>query len=233
MYKGKTVSVVMPAYNEEDNIVQVINDFKRDFVDEIIVVDNNSSDSTPVLAKQAGARVVNEARQGQGYACIHALKEAKGDLIFITESDTTFLGKDMLKMLQYIDDCDMVIGSRVYEPLIGPKAMHWYTYIGNFFLAKLMQFLYGNRTKLNDIGVTFRLMRREALKKFEKKMRIGGPDWCAEPTILALKANMNVIQIPTWYMSRRGLSKQSPTIWHSLIIGLKHLWHILYRRWFD
>ena len=233
MYKGKKVSVVMPAYNEEDAIVQVINDFNKEFVDEIVIVDNNSTDGTAELAKKAGARVVEEKKQGQGHACIRALKEAKGDLIFITESDTTFLGKDMLKLLQYIDDADMVIGSRVSKPLIGPKAMNWYTRWGNFFLSFLLQVLYGNKTGLDDVGVTFRLFKREALYKFIDEMRIGGADWCVEPTILALKHKLKIVQIPTWYTSRRGITKQSFGIMSSAKIGLKHLFHILYRRLFN
>ncbi len=232
MYKGKKVSVVMPAYNEEA-IVQVIKDFNKDFVDEIVVVDNNSTDGTGELAKKAGAKVVKEKKQGQGYACIKALKQASGDLIFITESDATFLGKDMLKLLQYIDDADMVLGSRVSEPLIGFNAMNWYTKLGNFFLSSLMNILYWRKTNLNDVGVTFRLFKRKALYKFINKMRVGGPDWCVEPTILALNHNLKVVQIPTWYVSRKGVTKQSFGIMSSAKIGLKHLFHIIYRRIFD
>ena len=62
MYKGKKVSVVMPAYNEEDAIVQVINDFNKEFVDEVIVCDNNSTDGTVELAKQAGFASVSLGR---------------------------------------------------------------------------------------------------------------------------------------------------------------------------
>jgi len=229
MYKSKKVSVVMPAYNEEEAIVQVINDFNRDFVDEIIVCDNNSVDGTVRLAKQAGAKVVSEKRQGQGYAIMTALKAATGDLVFLTESDTTFLGKDMLKLLQYIDDADIVIGSRVNKPMIGPKAMNWWTRWGNWFLSAVLQLRYCNRYSFDDVGVTFRLFRKSALDKIKNHLTIGGPDSIVEMTILACKKKMRILQIPTWYTSRRGLSKQSFTIFSSIKIGWKHFLHILFR----
>jgi len=229
MYKNKKVSVVMPAYNEEEAIVQVINDFNKDFVDEIIVCDNNSVDGTARLAKQAGAKVVGEKRQGQGYAIMTALKAATGDLVFLTESDTTFLGKDMLKLLQYIDDADIVIGSRVNKPMIGPKAMNWWTRWGNWFLSVVLQIRYGNRYSFDDVGVTFRLFRKSALDKIKSHLTVGGPDSIVEMTILACKKKMRILQIPTWYTSRRGLSKQSFTIFSSIKIGWKHFLHILFR----
>ena len=229
LYKGKKVSVVMPAYDEEEAIVQVINDFDKDFVDEIIVCDNNSVDGTAELAKRAGAKVVHEKRQGQGYASIAALKAATGDLVFLTESDTTFLGKDMIKLLQYIDEADIVMGSRVNKPLIGPKAMNWWTRWGNWGLSTLLQFRFSNKYSFDDVGVTFRVFRKEALDRIKNNLRVGGPDFCVEPTILACKKNMGIIQIPTWYTSRRGLTKQSFSIISSIKIGWKHFLHILFR----
>jgi glycosyltransferase involved in cell wall biosynthesis len=229
MYQGKKVSVVMPAYNEEEAIVQVINDFKKDFVDEIIVVDNSSTDGTVRLAEQVGAKVVKETERGQGYACIRALKEATGDLIFLTESDTTFLGKDMYKLLQYIDDFDIVFGSRLQRSMIGPKAMNWWTLWGNWILSTLIQWKYGNKVNLNDVGVTFSLYRREALDKIKDELRSRKGEFTSEPMVLALKKKLKVVQIPTWYTSRRGLTKQSFSIWSSCIIGFTHLKNILLR----
>jgi len=229
MYKGKKVSVAMPAYNEEDAIVQVINDFNKEFVDEVIVCDNNSTDGTAELAKQAGAKVVYENRQGQGYACISALKAAAGDLVFLTESDTTFLGKDMVKLLQYIDDADIVLGSRINKLLIAPEAMNWWTMWGNFALSALLQFRFGNKYSFDDVGVTFRVFRKESLDRIKNHLKIGGPDFCIEPTILACKKKMRIIQVPTWYTSRRGITKQSGSIYDSIKIGWKHLLHIFFR----
>lgn len=84
MFRGKMVSVAMPAYNEEENIYQAVKDFLANpYVDEVVVADNNSTDDTAELAEKAGARVVRERKQGYGYACQRALREARGDYILV------------------------------------------------------------------------------------------------------------------------------------------------------
>ena len=97
MWHNRRVSVVLPAYNEEEGIASVIEEFRSmGVVDEVVVADNNSTDRTREVAQQAGARVVQEMRQGYGYACRRALKEATGELIVLAEPDGTFLGTDIL-----------------------------------------------------------------------------------------------------------------------------------------
>lgn len=230
MYKGKKVCVVMPAYNEEEAIIQVINDFNKSYVDDIIVIDNNSTDSTSILAKKTGAIVISETKQGQGYAMTKGLKEAYNrnyDYIIITESDTTFLGKDMEKLFAYINDADIVSGSRVIQPLIGPKAMGWYGIVGNFVLGGMITILFNRKSRLNDIGVTFKLFKRDALGKVLPYLSIGGSDSVVEHFLIPMKLNIPLVQIPIWYTSRRGLTKQSFGIWSSFKIGCMHFLHIL------
>ena len=118
VFKGMKVSVVIPAYNEEESIYDVVKDFSKSYVDEVIVVDNNSTDKTAELAKKAGARVVRETKQGYGYAIQRGLREAKGDIIIVTEADCTFVGDDMEKLLAYINDADMVLGTRTCMQLV-------------------------------------------------------------------------------------------------------------------
>ncbi|MCS7227688.1 MAG: glycosyltransferase family 2 protein, partial [Endomicrobia bacterium] len=109
MWRNKSVCVVFPAYNEEENILQAIEDFfSSGYVDEIIVVDNNSTDKTPELVKQTKAKLVKETKQGLGWAIRRGLKEAKADYIIIAEPDGTFLGKDVEKLLVYSDEFDLV-----------------------------------------------------------------------------------------------------------------------------
>src|SRR3954453_19642591 len=100
VHGGKTVSVVFPAYNEEQNIRPAIDDFLiRDVVDEIVVVDNNSRDRTAAEAAATPARVITETRQGYGFALRRGLAEASGDIIILAEPDGTFIGRDVLKLL--------------------------------------------------------------------------------------------------------------------------------------
>ncbi|PUA34213.1 MAG: hypothetical protein B9J98_01075 [Candidatus Terraquivivens tikiterensis] len=103
------ISVVIPAYNEEEAIGPTIEEFKQVIemmnVDyEIVVVDNNSTDKTAEVATKHGARVVREVRQGYGNACIKGLREARGKIIVLTEADRTFAARDLKKMLAYLEE---------------------------------------------------------------------------------------------------------------------------------
>src|SRR5262249_61866998 len=100
MWQGQRVSVVFPAYNEQDGIADAVADFQRvDAVDEVIVVDNNSRDATAERALEAGARVIKETRQGYGNALRRGMQEAIGEYVVLAEPDGTFIGKDVLKLL--------------------------------------------------------------------------------------------------------------------------------------
>ena len=158
MYGSKTVSVVFPAYNEGENIRRAVEDFfLRGVVDEIVVVDNNSRDTTAAEAAAARARVVSETRQGYGHALRRGLSEANGDLIIMAEPDGTFVGRDVLKLLAYSDDFDMVCGTRTTRELIWKQAnMGWFLRVGNWTVAKLIQVLYDGPS-LTDCGCTLRL----------------------------------------------------------------------------
>ena len=100
MYNWKKVSVIFPAYNEEGNIYEAVKDFeKTGYVDEIIVIDNNSKDKTNELATQAWAKVIKEMNQWYGWANRRWLEEATWDIIITVEPDGTFIAKDIIKLL--------------------------------------------------------------------------------------------------------------------------------------
>ena len=109
MYGGRTVTVVLPAFNEEPHIRQAVEDFLAPgAVDEVVVVDNNSRDRTADDAPRPRARLVQEPAQGYGNALRRGLREASGDHVILAEPDGTFVGRDVLKLLAYADDFDMV-----------------------------------------------------------------------------------------------------------------------------
>ena len=173
------VSVVFPAYNEAPNIGAAIADFlATGVVDEIIVVDNNSIDGTGDAARQAGARVVQEAAQGYGHALRRGLREASGDLVILAEPDGTFVGRDVLKLLAYADDFDMVCGTRTTRELVWEEAnMGWFLRIGNVVVAKMIQVLYGGPS-LTDCGCTLRLTHRAALVQMLDELTVGARTSC-------------------------------------------------------
>jgi len=105
MYNSKSVSVVLPAYNEEQNIHKAVTAFRAiKEIDRIYVIDNNSKDRTAPFAKAAGATVIQETRQGYGWALRRGLAEAETDLVILCEPDGTFVAEDVCKLLSYERD---------------------------------------------------------------------------------------------------------------------------------
>lgn len=233
MYKGKKVSVVMPAYNEEEYIAKAVKEFSSiPEVDEVIVVNNNSTDRTKELAIKAGAIVVDEEKQGYGYACQRALKEASGDLIILVEPDGTFSAHDIEKFLAYSNDFDFVIGSRTSKEMIHEGAnMGKFLKWGNWALAKMIEVLF-NAPSLTDVGCTYRLIKRDALEKIKDKFTVGGSHFSPEMIILAIRSRIPMIEIPVNYKERKGSSKITGRKWAAFKLGLRMIKLILsYRFW--
>ncbi|HEY7499858.1 MAG TPA: glycosyltransferase family 2 protein [Vicinamibacterales bacterium] len=208
MHGTKSVSVVFPAYNEEGYIRPAVEEFfLANVVDEVIVVDNNSRDRTADEARMTRARVVHESQQGYGHALRRGLGEARGDIIILAEPDGTFIGRDVLKLLAYADDFDMVCGTRTTRELLWDQAnMGWFLRLGNWTVAKMLQLLYGGPS-LSDCGCTLRLTHRAALEQFRGDLTVGGSHFLPEMVILALKRRLKVIEVPVNYRGRVGESK--------------------------
>jgi glycosyltransferase involved in cell wall biosynthesis len=208
MYGSRTVSVVFPAYNEGENIRRAIEEFfLPGVVDEVVVVDNNSRDSTAAEAGATRARVVRETRQGYGHALRRGLREATGDLVVLAEPDGTFVGRDILKLLAYSDDFDMVCGTRTTRELIWEQAnMGWFLRVGNLLVAKMIQVLFDGPS-LTDCGCTLRLTHRHALARFIDDLTVGGSHFLPEMVILGLKRGIKIIEVPVNYRGRIGESK--------------------------
>lgn len=227
----KKVSVVIPAYNEEETIKEVITGYKSiRIVDEIVVVDNNSKDKTAQLARGAGARVVRETKQGYGYALQKGMREARGDIIVLTESDMTFDAKDVYKLLSYIDDVDLVLGTRTNPALIHEGAnMGWFLRFGNIFIAKLICLLFSS-PPLTDVGCTMRAIRKKSLAKIIDKFEVGASHFSPEMMVESLKNNLTIIEIPLNYRKRRGESKITGNKIRAFTVGLKMIWIIFKKR---
>ena len=228
MYGDKRVSVVFPAYNEEPNIRRAVEDFfVPGVVDEVVVVNNNSRDRTAEEAATTGARVVNETNQGYGNALRRGLREASGDLIILAEPDGTFIGRDVLKLLAYAEDFDMVCGTRTTRELVWAQAnMGWFLRIGNWSVAKLLQFLFGGPS-LSDCGCTLRLTHRAAVARILDEMTVGGSHFLPEMVILGLRKNLRIIEVPVNYRGRVGESKITGSLEGTLKTGFRMIGLIL------
>jgi glycosyltransferase involved in cell wall biosynthesis len=228
MYGTKRVSVVFPAYNEEQYIRSAVEDFfASGVVDEIVVVDNNSRDRTIAEARETRARVVQERAQGYGFALQRGLKEASGEVVILAEPDGTFMGRDVLKLLAYSDDFDMVCGTRTTSELIWAQAnMGWFLRLGNWIVAKMIQFLYGGPS-LSDCGCTLRLIHRAALERIQGDLTVGASHFLPEMVILALKRNLKIIEVPVNYRGRVGESKITGNLRGTLRTGFRMIALIL------
>jgi glycosyltransferase involved in cell wall biosynthesis len=231
MYGSKTVSVVLPAYNEAPYIRRAIEDFfSLGVADEVIVVDNNSRDGTADEARRTSATLVQETRQGYGYALRRGLRDAKGDLIIMAEPDGTFMARDILKLLAYSEDFEMVCGTRTTRELIWAHAnMGWFLRVGNWAVAKMIQILYDGPS-LSDCGCTLRLTHREALSKIQDEMTVGGSHFLPEMIILGLKKHLRIIEVPVNYRGRVGESKITGTLGGTLRTGFRMIGMILRHR---
>jgi glycosyltransferase involved in cell wall biosynthesis len=228
VYGTKRVSIVLPAYNEEQYIRSAVEDFfSTGVVDEVVVVNNNSRDGTVREAALTRARIVSEPAQGYGHALRRGLREATGDLIIMAEPDGTFIARDVLKLLAYAEDFDMVCGTRTTRELIWEQAnMGWFLRLGNWSVAKMIQLLY-DAPSLSDCGCTLRLMRREALARIQDDLTVGGSHFLPQTVIAGLKRGLKIIEVPVNYRGRVGDSKITGTLRGALRTGFRMIALIL------
>ena len=234
MWNGKSLTVVFPAYNEEDYIGKAVQDFlSTGVVDEVLVINNNSKDHTAEYALAAGARVITETIQGYGAALQRGLREAKNDLIILAEPDGTFAGNDVFKLLAYANEFELVCGTRTTRELIWEEAnMGWFLRIGNIVVAKFIEFLFDGPS-LSDCGCTLRLIHRKSLDRIIEKLTVQASHFLPEMVILALLENLKMIEIPVNYRNRIGESKITGTFKGTFTTGMRMVRLIFWYRFFS
>lgn len=224
-FAGARISVVIPAYNEAASVGHVVRDF-RPYAHEILVMDNQSADGTAEIARRAGATVHSRPLRGYGDALRQGLDAASGDILVLVEADATFRAKDLGKILEYLKDADMVIGTRTTRQLIEQGAnmdglLRW----GNVAVGKLLEALWWSREpRFTDVGCTYRALWRDAWRRIRGFMTRDDAAFSPEMMIEMIRAGGRVIEIPVSYHARRGgASKHSSSRWHSVRTGLKML----------
>jgi glycosyltransferase involved in cell wall biosynthesis len=222
MYKGKTISLILPTFNEKDSIRKVINDFEElGVVDEILVINNNAVKGTSEEIINTSAREISEEVQGYGSAIMRGYKEASGDLIVLCEPDDTFIAADIFKLLTYSDDVDIVYGSRTYKELIWSGAnMGWFLRLGNWAVAKLLEVFFNTNT-LTDVGCTFRLVNKAVINKLLPSLKVNSSFFGPEMMVRGYQQRYKCIQIPVVYKERIGISSVTGSLAKAFSLGIK------------
>ncbi len=223
------INVIIPAYNEEKSIAKVVQDIPAGFVDDIIVVNNNSKDSTADVASLAGATVLHEPTPGYGNACLKGIAYAatkpigsRPDIIVFLDGDYSDYPEEITKIVQPILDgrADMVIGSRALGNRESGSMMPQQIF-GNWLATTLLKLFYGVR--YSDLG-PFRAITLDALLSLGMKDRTYG--WTVEMQAKAAKKKIRYEEVPVTYRKRIGFSKVSGTVKGSVMAGYKIIYTI-------
>ena len=217
------VNVIIPALNESAAISKVIGDIP-DFVQEIIVVDNGSTDTTAEMAKKAGATVLHESKKGYGHACLKGLDylknlDKKTDIVVFLDGDYSDYPEQMSDVIAPITDnnMDFVLGSRK-KNLSEKGAMQPQQRFGNWLATRLMTLFFNS--KFTDLG-PFRAIKYEVLNKLDMRDQTYG--WTVEMQLKILKQKFTYCEIPVKYRNRIGVSKVSGTLKGTIFAGIKIL----------
>ena len=230
MWHDKTVSVILPTYNERDSIRAAVDGFfATGYVDEVVVINNNAASGTSEEVAKTRAREVFEPTQGYGSAIRRGFREARGDLIVLSEPDGTFSERDIVKLLAYSDECEVVYGTRTVKTMIWAGAnMGLFLKWGNWAVAKLAEALF-NTEHLSDVGCTLRLIRRDALGAIEPLFRLNGSAFGLEMMLSSIVTGQRMVQIPVNYKARVGRSSVTGDLWNAFVLGCEMILMIL--RW--
>jgi glycosyltransferase involved in cell wall biosynthesis len=152
MHRDLKISVVIPCYNEEDGVKLVIESLPA-CVDEVVVVDNNSTDRTAEVAQSLGARVVKETRKGYGAAYKAGLPAVTGDVTITMDGDGTYPAEQIEELVDFLVDNELDFVSASRFPLMNPEAMNFSNKLGNMVLTVAMLLLYGKGIKDSQSGM--------------------------------------------------------------------------------
>jgi glycosyltransferase involved in cell wall biosynthesis len=197
----RKIAVLIPCYNEELTIEQVVKGFKKYLpTAEIYVFDNNSTDNTAQIARNAGAIVVTEKRQGKGNVIRSMFRYVDADIYVLVDGDSTYMPQDVVKLLEpiYRNDADMVIGDRLSSGAYDSQNNRKFHGVGNRLVIWLVNRLFN--CSFNDILSGYRTFNRYFVKNFPVLSE--GFEIETEMTLHALDKRFRVIEIPVGYKQR-------------------------------
>jgi glycosyltransferase involved in cell wall biosynthesis len=217
MRHGAAVAVVIPALNEEQAIGKVLAAIPP-WVDDVVVVDNGSTDGTARAVRARGARLVSEPERGYGAACQTGVRALRAcDVVVFLDGDFSDRPEEMERLVDPIveDRADLVIGSRVTGQretgALSPQQR-----FGNWLACRLMRWFWDAR--YTDLG-PFRAIGRAALERLDMRDRSFG--WTIEMQIKSVRSGLRIHEVPISYRRRIGVSKISGTLRGTVQAGLK------------
>lgn len=203
----KQLSIIIPVHKEKEMIKKVINDLRStiniDF--ECIVVDDCSGDGTSKILKnlkKKNTQILRHAlRQGYGAAIKTGIKQSQGEIICIIDGDGTYFSEDIVKLLPFINEYDMVVGARLGQ---STRYFPIYQKIAKGFICNLLGFVF--KRKIEDINSGLRLMKKSLVKEYAGILS-DKFSFTAGITLAMLLDNRRIKYIPINYNKRIGKSK--------------------------
>ncbi len=223
------IDVIIPAYNEQDSIGNVLKDIPKALVREVIVCNNASTDNTKSVALQNGATVVDQPLKGYGNACLKGIAHIKAkplneqpDIIVFLDGDYSDHPEEMTKLVDPIleKDMDMVIGSRALGNMESGAMMPQQIF-GNWLATNLIRLFYNYN--FTDLG-PFRAIKWNQLIAIDMQDKTFG--WTVEMQVKAAKHKLKCTEVAMTYRKRIGVSKVSGTLKGTILAGHKILWTI-------
>lgn len=221
--------MIIPACNEEMSIGKVVSEIPHEIVQEIIVVNNGSTDRTAQVAEEAGATVLHEPRSGYGHACLKGIEYSKQAvpqpvIIVFLDGDYSDYPEEISAVVKPIldDKADMVIGSRA----LGTREKGSLTVqqiFGNWLATTLLKLFF--RAEFTDLG-PFRAIRLSSLLDLNMQDKTYG--WTVEMQVKGAKRRLRSMEVPVRYRKRIGVSKVSGTLKGTVMAGYKIL-HTIFR----
>lgn len=224
MLSDRTITVIIPALNEEKTLPKTLEDIPKELVDEVVVIDNGSTDRTASIAKEWGATLLFESKKGYGYPCLKGIEYLKGrnpDVVVFLDGNYSDHPEEIIQLIEPIvkEDYDLVLGSRVMgkceKGALRPPVL-----FGNLLAITLIRFFY--RFKYTDLG-PFRAIKFNKLLDLNMQDNLG---WTIEMQIKAIKKRYRITEVPVSYRKGSGKSKLTGNIRGIMVVGHRILWTI-------
>lgn len=221
----KKIVALIPCYNEEYSIGQVIQSFPREKINnhgfelEIMVIDNNSRDRTAQVARDFGATVIQEPKKGKGNAIRRGFYSipADSDYVVMLDGDSTYRPEEILRLVDFLDSdfCSVVIGSRL-DGWMRDGSMKTFNRLGNRIYSFLVRFFYN--ANVTDALTGYFAWKREAVERLRPHLTSNGFDIEMEMITKMARLKEEICSVPISYHLRVGKTNLNPVFDSVLIL---------------